>query len=602
MDPASYCVYNVTRSALLSERVVSVSVPQTPSQLLALVMNGPGRDPHVCIRLNKVVLAPDIPRLFAFDVAYLDAEQRILEVADVGPGTPFPPVTENVATILFLSDQLLARSGTQAGDFIRICSEAELAALLRAEAQFQALESSGWPIESVGPSVTPDPFAGSLIYLPSSGTPQTTEIFLSSLASQPAALDLTADTPSDESAADLAASAPGVLDEPSPVTLDEIQSLPGPEAQEAEQTTTTVSYAPPLARFFESAFHLPTPADTPPERPEQRPAPQSSQLPFSLKAVIQFVDDQLRREKQQEEQAPRPDTQEERREPANDAPLAESFDAVEIQEPLPVLDQFVSSSAQVESIETLPDISLEYVPDLPKIDATAKYEPEFEQTYVGPPSEISSEEYAEPLPLQVSQQPQPSMLLEHAQAPEPVETAAQQLQPPNVVDPSPAPVQKHPPAPPTPSKEVERAIRAYPKEKLPFANRVQRWLAGESISLSGNRRRGERIAVPGLVAFYFTGGAPKPHEIINISISGLYLRSKEQWYPNTLVRMTLERQDAERDEKKSISVLARVVRIDDDGIGHEFVTTEVLANLHARDFLPRQGTNRKELERFLNPK
>jgi hypothetical protein len=49
--------------------------------------------------------------------------------------------------------------------------------------------------------------------------------------------------------------------------------------------------------------------------------------------------------------------------------------------------------------------------------------------------------------------------------------------------------------------------------------------------------------------------------------------------------------------------LARVVRIDEGGIGHEFVTTEVLTHLRARDFLPQQGTNRKELERFLaNPK
>src|SRR3569833_2923601 len=99
MDRASYCVYNVTRNVLLSDRVISVSEPQTPAQLLALVMNGPARDPHFCIRLTSVSTAPDIPRLFAFDVAYLDAEQRILEFADVGPGTPFPPLTEHVSTI-----------------------------------------------------------------------------------------------------------------------------------------------------------------------------------------------------------------------------------------------------------------------------------------------------------------------------------------------------------------------------------------------------------------------------------------------------------------------------------------------------------------------
>src|SRR3954453_20453640 len=107
MDPASFCVYNVTRNALLSERVVSVSEPQTPSDLLALIMNGPGRDAHCCIRLTNVSVTPDIPRMFAFDVVYLDSEQRIVQCSDVGPGTPFPALTAQVATILFLSDQLL---------------------------------------------------------------------------------------------------------------------------------------------------------------------------------------------------------------------------------------------------------------------------------------------------------------------------------------------------------------------------------------------------------------------------------------------------------------------------------------------------------------
>jgi hypothetical protein len=117
--------------------------------------------------------------------------------------------------------------------------------------------------------------------------------------------------------------------------------------------------------------------------------------------------------------------------------------------------------------------------------------------------------------------------------------------------------------------------------------------------LSGNRRRGERIALPGLVAFYWTGGAPQPYEILNISRSGLYLRSKEMWSPDTVVRMTLERPDPEGGERKSIGVLARVVRSDNGGVAHEFVTTEVIERLRARDFLPEHGTNRKKLEKFL---
>jgi hypothetical protein len=64
--------------------------------------------------------------------------------------------------------------------------------------------------------------------------------------------------------------------------------------------------------------------------------------------------------------------------------------------------------------------------------------------------------------------------------------------------------------------------------------------------------------------------------------------------------MTLQRSHQEPGSgKESISVLARVVRIDDDGVGHEFVMTDTLRHMRIRDVLPEHGTNAKELERFL---
>ena len=595
MDPESYCVYNVTRNALLSERVVSVSEPQTPSQLLALVMNGPGRDPRLCIRFTDVSIAPEIPRLFAFDVAYLDSEQRILKVADIGPGTPFPPLPDGVASILFLSDQLLPKSNTEAGDYIRICTEAELAALLRATAQFETVEAPGWPVEAAGPSIPPDPFAGSLIYLPTSGTPQVSEVFLASRSPQPEAPLLPSEEASAEPFANLADSTPAVSDEPPPVTFHEIQS---PQEVDPNRPISSTHLSP---RFFETAFIQAPPTEKPlDETQRQQPlVSQPSQLPFSLKAVIQFVDDQLRREQEQQEQGLTHALPEEKTEPAS-TPVAKTFARPEIQEQPPLTDKPPSSSAREERDEILPGLSTAYIPELLEIHETAIGEPESESEQAHPLSlpEIASEEIA-PLPLPTPKQLQASVSLQHGQIPEPAGKTAPQLPSPPAVKPLPSNVRGLPPAPANLNPEVERATRTFLKEKLPFAARVQRWLAGESISLSGNRRRGERVALPGLVAFYFTGGAPKPHEIVNISTSGLYLRSKELWSLNTLVRMTLERLDAERGEKKSISVLARVVRVDDGGIGHEFVTTEVLARIAARDFLPQQGTNRKELEKFL---
>jgi hypothetical protein len=64
--------------------------------------------------------------------------------------------------------------------------------------------------------------------------------------------------------------------------------------------------------------------------------------------------------------------------------------------------------------------------------------------------------------------------------------------------------------------------------------------------------------------------------------------------------MTLQRHEGTKGSaKESISVLARVVRIDDGGVGHEFVTTEALRHVKSRDVLPQHGTNAKELEKFL---
>ncbi len=137
------------------------------------------------------------------------------------------------------------------------------------------------------------------------------------------------------------------------------------------------------------------------------------------------------------------------------------------------------------------------------------------------------------------------------------------------------------------------------KERLSLGARFQRWLvagepAGSLLSLDG-KRNGKRENMPGLVAFYFSGGTPRPHEILNISKTGLYMRTHEIWSADTMVRMTLQRPDIH----KTISVLTRVVRIDDGGVGHAFITSEVLSGLRVRDVMPEHGTNQKELDDFL---
>jgi hypothetical protein len=86
-------------------------------------------------------------------------------------------------------------------------------------------------------------------------------------------------------------------------------------------------------------------------------------------------------------------------------------------------------------------------------------------------------------------------------------------------------------------------------------------------------RQGVRTALPGLVAYFFTGGAPTPNPVHDISTSGLYVLTPERWYQGTMVRLTLtdvHNPSAER----SMTLLAKVVRSTDDGVAFKFGLAE----------------------------
>jgi len=103
---------------------------------------------------------------------------------------------------------------------------------------------------------------------------------------------------------------------------------------------------------------------------------------------------------------------------------------------------------------------------------------------------------------------------------------------------------------------------------------------------------------PLLVAYYWDGAAPKSHTIQNISSTGFYLVTKERWLPGTMVTMTLQRTDMAHENSGTephISVLSKVVRLDDDGVGFTFVPLEA----HPGD-LKSKPVDQKTLVRFLD--
>ncbi len=113
-------------------------------------------------------------------------------------------------------------------------------------------------------------------------------------------------------------------------------------------------------------------------------------------------------------------------------------------------------------------------------------------------------------------------------------------------------------------------------------------------------RTAPRESLPGLIAYFFTGGTPVAHAVRDISPTGMFIVTGERWYPGTVVRVTLtDRHNAT--VERSITVNAKAVRWGTDGVGLEFVFEQ---NTGRKDLpLDRMeranGMNPGEIEEFL---
>jgi hypothetical protein len=117
--------------------------------------------------------------------------------------------------------------------------------------------------------------------------------------------------------------------------------------------------------------------------------------------------------------------------------------------------------------------------------------------------------------------------------------------------------------------------------------------------LSTDRRASKRFPLPGLVAYYWTGGAPEAFHIGDISAHGLYLLTDERWFPGTMILMTLQRTNTEGDDPDDfISVLTKVIRWGTDGLGLSFVPSNTI-DLNTGAPVPDRGVGRKALSRFI---
>jgi hypothetical protein len=114
---------------------------------------------------------------------------------------------------------------------------------------------------------------------------------------------------------------------------------------------------------------------------------------------------------------------------------------------------------------------------------------------------------------------------------------------------------------------------------------------------SPEHRKAQRMKAPLLVAYYWDGATPASHAIQNISSTGFYLVTKERWLPGTMVTMTLQRTDVPHGNSSTephISVLSKVVRLDEEGVGFAFIPLEA----HPGD-LKSRPVGKRALTRFV---
>jgi len=126
-------------------------------------------------------------------------------------------------------------------------------------------------------------------------------------------------------------------------------------------------------------------------------------------------------------------------------------------------------------------------------------------------------------------------------------------------------------------------------------NWLERWWNPEP----QDPRQAPREPLPGLTAYFWTGGVPEAHPIRDVSSTGLYVVTEERWYPGTQIRLTLTRKEAgEQGGERSIFVQATAVRWGNDGVGLKFVLPDN-RNLRRGQAPLADGADKQDFEEFL---
>ncbi len=691
MDSRFFCVYNPARGVLLSSKVTVADCANQPLMILKLFVGGMALDADSGFWLSPLNAMPAVPRLFPFDLLYLDKDQRVVDTAEIHPGVEFPPYHLDVASALVLPLQTAQSSQTERGDRLIICLENEI------EGQVAPVNRPAPEPDAMNPSFADGNFLETvpLNEIELSQSSGGNSLVAAPLLSVAAAVDepVSVSFSFATGHSDIAKRGNGTGDsltvfgdqcvEPNAVEtarggLSHVNGhgrgvedlfanwVDAPSLSAAWVARNAEIEEDGISRFVHSRIDLPplVPAEPskianaandsqPPANSHSRPAP--SQAPADIvKAVPETA---LKREAMlrlppvsgpagtatpQPAQATTctvaqyglwqvsmltPVS------PVTDArgTLRERLKVPAISVPASTVAASTNGSLRIE----LPKVT--HQNPTPILHSDAKLLKENGHALAVTPGQ-------DLLPIAFSENPEETVTLAEGNTPKGTAKAdlpsglepdvnaheagaAEQSEPAdfyeiaaaeNVVQ-NRAAVQRK--SAPLPQSEVSVTLplpsirKAEQKGKLKISiqrvdpngrsveqrpslgTRFKRWL-NPATPVSSDRRRAHRRYVPGMVAHYYTGGAPKPHEVADISMTGFYLLTEDRWMPDTMIQMTLQKPCAKGERKQSITVLSKIVRRASDGVAAEFVMPESL-DPFSRDVQPSQTTDRFSLARFL---
>ena len=116
MDANTYCAYNKSRQSYLCAEAAVVDSVLDPLRVLKVLIEGLDRDTETALYLKRFSGVPVAGTLSAFDLVYLDRNNRVIHGVALSPDYEVMPFRGRAESALVLPPGSIARSRTSTGD------------------------------------------------------------------------------------------------------------------------------------------------------------------------------------------------------------------------------------------------------------------------------------------------------------------------------------------------------------------------------------------------------------------------------------------------------------------------------------------------------